>query len=139
MEALKMEREMTHWNDDRLDELNGRMKEGFAKVDKRADERFAEVDQRFEQVDKRFEQVDKRFDKVDEHFVRLEGEMKEGFAASDRNMKQGFAEVKAEIRQMGDHLEKRIDRVSNRLDRFMFTVFAAGAGLLVAALNGGLS
>jgi tetrahydromethanopterin S-methyltransferase subunit G len=46
MEALKMETPMTEWNDDRLDELNGRMKEGFAEVDKR-----------FEQVDKRFEQV----------------------------------------------------------------------------------
>jgi hypothetical protein len=53
MEALKMEREMTHWNDDRLDELNGRMKEGFAEVDKR----FEQVDKRFEQVDQRFEQV----------------------------------------------------------------------------------
>jgi tetrahydromethanopterin S-methyltransferase subunit G len=46
MEALKMETPMTEWNDDRLDELNGRMKDGFAEVDKR-----------FEQVDKRFEQV----------------------------------------------------------------------------------
>jgi len=46
MEALKMETPMTEWNDDRLDELNGRMKEGFGEVDKR-----------FEQVDKRFEQV----------------------------------------------------------------------------------
>jgi tetrahydromethanopterin S-methyltransferase subunit G len=46
MEALKMETPMTEWNDDRLDEMNGRMKDGFAEVDKR-----------FEQVDKRFEQV----------------------------------------------------------------------------------
>jgi tetrahydromethanopterin S-methyltransferase subunit G len=53
MEALKMETPMTEWNDDRLDELNGRMKDGFAEVDKR----FEQVDKRFEQVDKRFEQV----------------------------------------------------------------------------------
>jgi hypothetical protein len=46
MEALEMERPMSEWNDDRLDELNGRVKDGF------------------EKVDKRFEQVDKRFDKV---------------------------------------------------------------------------
>jgi archaellum component FlaC len=61
MEALKMERPMTEWNDDRLDELNGRMKEGFV------------------EVDKRFEQVDERFEQVDERFVRLERDMKAGF------------------------------------------------------------
>lgn len=32
-----MERPMTEWNNDRLDELNGRVKEGFAEVDKRFD------------------------------------------------------------------------------------------------------
>lgn len=48
-----METPMTEWNDDRLDELNGRMKEGFAAVDKR----FAAVDKRFEKVDERFEKV----------------------------------------------------------------------------------
>jgi hypothetical protein len=53
MEALKMETEMDSWNDDRLDELNARVKDGFVDVSKR-----------FEQVDKRFEQVDKRFDQV---------------------------------------------------------------------------
>jgi hypothetical protein len=53
MEALKMETEMDSWNDDRLDELNGRVKDGFKAVDKR----FEQVDKRFEQVDKRFEQV----------------------------------------------------------------------------------
>jgi chromosome segregation ATPase len=75
MEALEMERPMTEWNDDRLDELNGRMKEGFA------------------DVDKRFEQVDKRFEQVDEHFVRLEGEMKEGFEHTDQRMEAGFERI----------------------------------------------
>jgi hypothetical protein len=53
MEALKMETPMTEWNDDRLDELNGGVKEGFAKVD----EGFAKVDEGFAKVDERFEQV----------------------------------------------------------------------------------
>jgi chromosome segregation ATPase len=75
MEALEMERPMTEWNDDRLDELNGRVKDGFA------------------QVDQRFEQVDKRFEKVDEHFVRLEGEMKQGFAYADKRMEAGFERI----------------------------------------------
>jgi hypothetical protein len=58
MEALEMETPMTEWNDDRLDELNERVKDGFA-------------------------EVDKRFEKVDERFVRLEGEMKAGFDKVD--------------------------------------------------------
>jgi len=41
-----METPMTEWNDDRLDELNGRMKEGFADVDKR----FEKVDERFDKM-----------------------------------------------------------------------------------------
>jgi hypothetical protein len=50
MEALKMETPMTEWNDDRLDELNGRVKDGFAKVDQEMKEGFANVDRRFEKV-----------------------------------------------------------------------------------------
>lgn len=70
-----MERPMTEWNDDRLDELNERVKDGFAGVDKR------------------FEKVEERFEKVEERFVRLEGEMKEGFARVDRDIKDGFTQV----------------------------------------------
>lgn len=73
-----METPMTEWNDDRLDELNGRMKEGFAEVDKRfadVDERmkegFAEVDKRFAEVDKRFEKIDERFEQLNDRFDRI--------------------------------------------------------------------
>ena len=51
-----METPMNSWNDDRLDELNGRVDHGFKAVDKR----FEQVDKRFEQIDKRFEQVASR-------------------------------------------------------------------------------
>jgi hypothetical protein len=69
MEALKMEREMTHWNDDRLDELNGRMKDGFAKVD----ERFDKVDKRFENVATRedFAEVKIELNRVNERLDRV--------------------------------------------------------------------
>jgi tetrahydromethanopterin S-methyltransferase subunit G len=56
MEALlEKEAQVENWNDDRLDELNQTMKEGFAKVDR-------------------------RFERVEERFELVEGEMKEGFA-----------------------------------------------------------
>jgi chromosome segregation ATPase len=109
MEAMEMERPMTEWNDDRLDELNGRMKEGFANVDKR-----------FDQVDKRFDQVDKRFEKVDERFVRFEGEMKQGFAYADKRMEAGF------------------ERINDRLDRLYQVLIVTAAGVIATLLANGI-
>jgi archaellum component FlaC len=110
MEALTMETPMTEWNDDRLDELNGRVKDGFAEVDKR----FEQVDKRFEQVDKRFEEIDKRFEQV----------------AS----KEEMAEVRAELRQ----LNQRFDRLLHTLMvigwGFAGTVLAALVGALAVLL-----
>jgi hypothetical protein len=76
MEALlEKEGKVENWNDDRLDELNQTMKEGFAKSDREMKEGFARLEQGmkevFERVDKRFEQVDKRFEKLDERFFRF--------------------------------------------------------------------
>jgi predicted nuclease with TOPRIM domain len=116
MEALEMERPMTEWNDDRLDELNGRMKEGFADVDKR----FEQVDKRFEQVDKRFEQVDKRFEQVDERFIRLEGEMKQGFAYADKRMEAGF------------------ERINDRLDRLYQLLLVSAVGVIGTLVANGI-
>jgi chromosome segregation ATPase len=82
MEVLKMEAPMTDWNNDRLDELNGRVKEGFA-------------------------DVDKRFEQVDERFVRLEGEMKEGFAKVD----QRFVRLEGDMKAGFDKLNERFDRL----------------------------
>jgi hypothetical protein len=59
MEALKMETPMDSWNDDRLDELSGRMDAGF----KETKEGFARVD-----------------GEMKDGFARADREMKEGFA-----------------------------------------------------------
>jgi chromosome segregation ATPase len=130
MEALKMETPMTEWNDDRLDEMNGRMKEGFA------------------DVDKRFDKVDKRFDQVDERFVRLESAVKEGFAKVDREMKEGFARVENQFAKADDRFATReelgevtmeLRRLNDRFDRFLFVFLGACVGLvgsfLVAAFS----
>lgn len=47
------------------------METGFARIEKRVDERFEQVDKRFEQVDKQFEQVDKRFGEINESIRAL--------------------------------------------------------------------
>ena len=104
-----MEQPMTEWNDDRLDEMNERMKDGFAEVDKR-----------FEKVDERFKEVDKRFDKVDERFVRLEGEMKQGFMYSDKRMEAGF------------------ERINERLDRLYQVLIVTAVGVAGTLLANGI-
>jgi hypothetical protein len=53
MEAREMERPMTQWNDDRLDELSRRMDAGFNSVDRR-----------FEQVAAEMRELNARFDRL---------------------------------------------------------------------------
>jgi hypothetical protein len=72
MEALlEKEGDVENWNDDRLDELSGRvddgfkeMREGFTRVDREMKAGFARVDEQFARVDKRFEKVTDRLDKL---------------------------------------------------------------------------
>ena len=55
---------MENWNDERLDELSGRVDSGF----KEMREGFARVDARFERLETR---LDARFDKIDARFDKL--------------------------------------------------------------------
>lgn len=99
------------WTDERLDDLNVKVDEGFARVDRRfeqVDQRFEQVDRRFEQVDRRFETVEgelrefrieanRRFERVNEEFVAVRREMKEGFESQHRLMVQGIIGICASI------------------------------------------
>lgn len=75
MEALEVREHMDRWNDDRLDELSGRVDAGFAKVDQEMKAGFAQVNsgmtEGFAAVDKRLDKIDARFEEVDERFERL--------------------------------------------------------------------
>jgi glutathionyl-hydroquinone reductase len=58
MEALlEREEKVESWNDDRLDELNQGIKEGFARSDREMKEGFAKVDRRFERIDDRLDKL----------------------------------------------------------------------------------
>jgi hypothetical protein len=73
MEALKMERPMDSWNDDRLDEMSRRMDEGF----KEMREGFARIDQRFEKMVTRDEMkelvgaINARSDRIENRLDRM--------------------------------------------------------------------
>lgn len=65
------------WTDERLDDLNGRVSDGFR-----------QVDERFRQIDKRFEQVDRRFERVEDEIKDLRTEMNARFDSMQRSMMQ---------------------------------------------------
>jgi hypothetical protein len=65
MEALlEKEENVESWNEERMDELSGRVDDGF----KEMREGFARVDARFERLHTR---LDARFDKIDARFDKL--------------------------------------------------------------------
>ena len=53
---MPVSRERSAWSDERLDDLAGYMRGGFASVD----QRFAQIDQRFAQIDDRFDRLEDR-------------------------------------------------------------------------------
>jgi hypothetical protein len=78
MEALlEKEGDVESWNDERMDELSGRvndgfkeMREGFARVDREMKEGFARVDRKFEQFATR-EEMNQRFDSMEGRIDRI--------------------------------------------------------------------
>jgi len=50
--AVMMPREK--WSDDRLDDLNQKVDDGFARTDKKIDDGFGKVDKRLETIEERF-------------------------------------------------------------------------------------
>ena len=73
--AVIMQTMRESWTDERLDDLQREMRQGFGRVDERfeqVDRRLGEVDRRLEQVDRRLEQVDQRLGRVEEGFFALQ-------------------------------------------------------------------
>jgi hypothetical protein len=121
MKAPEMERPMTEWNEDRLDELNGRVNDGFAKVD----ERFIRLE-----------------GEIKEGFALVHREMREGFVRVDGEMNRRFGEVDKRFEGIDRRLEridKRFEGFEGRLDRVLNTLLAAALGfggtVLVAVLG----
>ena len=99
-----METPMTEWNDDRLNELNGRVKEGFAEVDKRFVRLEGEMKEGFARVDERFEGV-----------------------AS----KEEMGEVRVELRRLNERFDRLLHAMAVSAVGFAGAVLATLVGLLV--------
>ncbi|HST69271.1 MAG TPA: hypothetical protein VLI94_06410 [Solirubrobacterales bacterium] len=59
------------WTDERIDDLNEKVNQGFADLKTEMKEGFERVDKRFAQVDKRFERIENRLDKLTDRFESL--------------------------------------------------------------------
>lgn len=73
--AVMMPRET--WTDERLDDLNGKVDDGFAGVDRRFAEAKAETAERFDHLEA---ETAVKFREVDGRFNRLETRMDRGFS-----------------------------------------------------------
>jgi archaellum component FlaC len=60
-----------NWSDERLDDLSGKVDQGFANVKAEIGDVKAEVREGFERMEARFERIDARFEKVDDRFHAL--------------------------------------------------------------------
>jgi hypothetical protein len=125
MEALlEKEGNVESWNDERLDELSGRvdsgfkeMREGFARVDREMKEGFARVDR---EVKEGFAQINRRLDQI----------------PTREEIDHRFAAVHREVNQRSDSTERRVDRVGSRFEHLVWALFAVGGGLLGNLLAG---
>ncbi len=52
------------WTDERLDDLNHRVEEGFSRVDVDIRDLKTEMSARFDRIDERFERIDERFERM---------------------------------------------------------------------------
>lgn len=71
------------WTDERLDDLNHKVDEGFQKVDKRIDRFEGKVDIRFNRVDDRFNRLE---GEIDHRFERLEERLEQRFDSLNRTL-----------------------------------------------------
>jgi hypothetical protein len=65
---MPVSHERSAWSDERLDDLAGYTRDGFARMD----QRFVQIDQRFTQIDQRFARIDERFDRLEDRIAALQ-------------------------------------------------------------------
>jgi predicted nucleic acid-binding Zn-ribbon protein len=98
------------WNEDRLERLERKVDEGFARMDHQfalIDQRFTGIDQRFAGIDQRFAHVDLQLKEIDRRIDRLE-----------RQTDVGFHDLHA------------------RFDRMQQTIIITNGGIIVALIAG---
>jgi hypothetical protein len=103
MEALKARDQVENWSDGRLDELSGRVDDGFKAVDQRFNRVEQEVKDGFAKVDARLAETPTRVE-MDKGFAGLRSEMnaglaevRSGYTALNRNLVVGAIAINAAL------------------------------------------
>jgi uncharacterized protein Yka (UPF0111/DUF47 family) len=82
MEAMRQS-----WSDDRLDDLQLEMRNGFARLETQIQQHAQQVEKQIElmekRMDQRFEQVDQRLERVETRLDRVEERVEFGFGRLD--------------------------------------------------------
>lgn len=116
------------WNDERLDELSGRVDRGFARVD--AELRDLRTEMREEFRDVRAE--------MRGEFSAVRGEMSGEFSAVRGEMSGGFSAVRGEMSDGFNAVNARIDGLHAMIFRLCI-VMMVGMASLVATLIGSIA
>lgn len=124
MEAMR-----NSWTDERLDDLNTRIDQGFNRVE--AEIRGVRMEMRTEFAAIRGETEEEsssiRAD-MKEEFAAVRQEMKDEFASVRAEMKDEFASVRQEMKEGFALMEKRFDGFQQTINRF-------GAGIIIALIG----
>jgi hypothetical protein len=145
MEALKERGQMENWNDDRLDELSGRVQADFIRVEGQMKEGFEKVDARFDKVDERFDKVEGEmkagFAAVDARFGTVEGQMREGFEKAGQQLERATQSLGEQTREgfagVMEQTEARMNRIESRRAKFqggIWGIVGAAVGSVVTAV-----
>jgi peptidoglycan hydrolase CwlO-like protein len=100
-----MEREA--WTDHRLDDLNQKVDEGFARVDRD------------------IKALDK---KIDDGFARVDKKIDEGLARVDKRVDEGIRDLRIDMKDLQREINERLESMNNRLVGGLFVFIAALIG-----------
>jgi hypothetical protein len=127
MEAMRQS-----WSDDRLDDLNKRVDEGFTRVDARFAHLEKRVDAGFNRLDAKIDDAVGRLDskldrKLDSSTAKLDRKLDGSAAELRREMKMGFDQINARF----DTMQQTMIRVGGGL---IGVLVASSAGLIATQL-----
>jgi uncharacterized protein YPO0396 len=134
MEALTMERPMGNWNDERLDEMNGRMEAGFTEVGQRFERLEGEMKDGFAKVATKAE-----LGAVKRELEGARGELKDEIKGFKDELKGALGEFKGELKGELGEVKVELRHLGERFDKLLHALMVAGVGVgitLLAAFGG---
>jgi len=124
--------------EERIDRLEKKVDDGFARVDQRFDDVYGAMSQGFaehrqlliEQMDKRVEPLHQDVKRLDKRIDDLRADMRREFGTVRREMNDGFDALAARLDAQATDTGTRFDRLESKLDAFVESQAAVNRRLL---------